>query len=930
MNGMKRLKVLMLWCGAAALIAGCALPLGEDYLLTRDGNAGIIYITDYNLQTYVPIPKAGERPVSIVNNRGDLEVEVTWKDQGGIDIPRPFDTFQTNTVYRAEIKLTPKSGYGFYPAVPFGYPDGKTTFQNDDLGDPARTVMVTYNNSDDADITFITNYNLQSYVPIPLAGDKPVRSVTSRGDLAVTVDWEVKDPSNSYMFVPFPAPIVPAADRFDAGAVYRATIGLTAQTDYCFITTRDFEYPSGTVTTPPGTDAGITVRNLTVTYIATRIPTIINDLNLTTYIPKPLSGIMPVISFAGSQYTGTVSWKNSGTQAALVGPFQPDTEYTAEVTLTPALGHSFTGVGQDTFIHTGAGSVTNPADGDRVRISFSPTASAGGLTVVYDTNLTGRLPRPISGETPVLGITGTQYTGTVTWLPAPHSTFQYGTVYTAEITLNAVPGYTFTGIRQNVFTHGAAPGGVSNQAGSGTVRIVFPATASSTYSVITSFGPVEAEHSALKLMKEKKDDNTVTIDLSGGIEPVIPTNMPLVAGNNSPAKVIINGRGRILRIQALGTLLTVGGGVTLTLRDITLWGMNGNNAPLITVAHGGKLILGAGAVLTENQSTGNAGGVWVNGGELVLNNGGIIEKMSAQQGGGVLVDGGGKFVMNGGTIGGGLLEGNTVSGVNGGGGVLVADGSFSMLDGIVQSNHAQAGGSGGGVLVAAGSFDMIGGIIQSNNAAADGSGGGVGILNGGTFTLYNGTIRANEALGPGGSANPESGGAVYLAGDPNNWGTFTMYGGTIGGDNPEDANTAIIGANGVCSIFGKFIMSGGIIKGNRAAGTSNYGVYAHNPYNYFYSYDHTSPFTMTGSAQVAEDNQVFLSSYATITIGGALSALPAADIMVNSPSDGTRLLQASSSSLITENFTKFLYAGSPGHIKNTPTGSGSTWYGVYQ
>jgi hypothetical protein len=74
---MKGLKILIILGSTALLIGGCAVPLGEDYLLTRDGS-DVIYISDYNLQTYVPIPRAEDPPVTTINNRGDLDVDVAW------------------------------------------------------------------------------------------------------------------------------------------------------------------------------------------------------------------------------------------------------------------------------------------------------------------------------------------------------------------------------------------------------------------------------------------------------------------------------------------------------------------------------------------------------------------------------------------------------------------------------------------------------------------------------------------------------------------------------------------------------------------------------------------------------------------------------------------------------------------------------------
>jgi hypothetical protein len=983
-QGMKGFKVLPVLCSAAVLIAGCALPSSEDLIMTRDGNTGISYITDYDLQSYVPIPKTGEGPVTLVNNRGDLEVTVVWKDASGTDIA-DLPAFAANTVYKAAIRLTPKGGYAFNSSTPFAYPWGKITTQHDDLRDPTRIVTVTYNNSDDADITFITDYNLQSYVPIPLAGERPASA--GRADVTIGVVWEVEQPPTSAAYVP-----IAGADTytFEAGAVYRAKISLTANSGYRFINTRNFEYPWGTVTTQPGADADSQARNLSaVTYMPARAAAVITDRNLTPYLPKPISGAAPVISFAGSQYTGTVVWKDAGTQTALAGPFQPGVEYTAEVTLIPALGYSFTGVGQDTFIHNGAQSLSNPADSGAVRIDFSATVSPGTPTVVYDTILTGRIPKPVYYGTGVKSFAGSQYTGTVSWRHTVSQavlvgSFQPGIEYTAVVTLSAAPGYTFTGVRQNAFSHGDASGTVTNPADSGAVTINFPPIVVPVYSAL-SFGPYGAEESALKVMLDRSgEDGSVTIELPGGSEVVPPSGVILVADLNSPGNVTIDGHGRVLRLTSPGSFFAVGNGVTLTLKNITLEGYNANIAPLVEVLSRGRLILDEGVTLTENQTAGRIGGAWVNGGELVINDGAVIKKMkvttvnafssSSAKGGGVLIDNRGKLTMNGGIIGGeDPGDGNTVSTAqDSGGGVLVLDGSFDMYGGTIQSNKAADPWSGGGVYNN-GAFTMYGGVIQKNTAQGTSSGGGIlnngtfnmnsgiiqeniaavdssggGVLNKGTaFTMNDGTIKKNEVQGTysGGGVYHSSGTFIMNAGiiagnrvlgtSENLSGggvkteaQFTMYGGTIGGENPADANTASSGANGV-HVGGGFTMSGGIITGN-TEGTNNYGVYVDSSrYN-----SNVGTFTIRGSARVAANNTVYLiknhNDRPTITIDGDLIAPLAANIEINSPMAGDKVLRALSAELITDNLDKFKYDGQSERIVSAPGPDAGFYYGVYQ
>jgi hypothetical protein len=395
-------------------------------------------------------------------------------------------------------------------------------------------------------------------------------------------------------------------------------------------------------------------------------------------------------------------------------------------------------------------------------------------------------------------------------------------VYTAELSLQAAGGYTFAGIGQNVFTHGDAQS-VSNPAGSGTVRVVFKQAVSSVNPVIY-FGPVGREDSALWLLHEKRDYiYSLAITLSPGLEDIF-TGVTLVAGDNSPADVIINGQGRELTVKTAGALVTVGGGVTLTLQNITFEGLSGNTAPLFKVWPGGKLILGAGVTLRDNTTSSDAGGVWVNGGELVMNQGAVITGMAANRGGGVLIDAKGKFTMNDGTI-----AGSTVTGEEAGGGVLVVSGSFNMSGGNIRLNEASAKLSGGGVGVLSGIgtgatqdrgiFNQTGGVIRENTANGEHSGGGV--FSYGLFNMnLNARIQDNHAHGV------YSGGGVYIDGIDN--GHLSIDHGTITGNRAHNEHSG--GGVYIQKTAGS-IMTNGIISGNYAlAANSGGGMYVDSGY----------------------------------------------------------------------------------------------------
>ncbi|MDR2419685.1 MAG: LysM peptidoglycan-binding domain-containing protein [Treponema sp.] len=174
------------------------------------------------------------------------------------------------------------------------------------------------------------------------------------------------------------------------------------------------------------------------------------------------------------------------------------------------------------------------------------------------------------------------------------------------------------------------------------------------------------------------------------------------------------------------------------------------------------------------------------------------------------------ITISGGTYGGLVIQDATVtlgpgarvrdntSAYGGGGGVYIANGRFTMLEGAEILNNAsilnepdERVGYGGGVVLESGSFTMMGGTITGNTA--DTVGGGV-YVEGGSFVVVNGRITGNSSR--------FAGGAVYVAG-----GSFVMTGAGVVAN-----NIAQYGA-GVYVEDGTSVMINGSISGN----TSDYG-----------------------------------------------------------------------------------------------------------
>ena len=122
---------------------------------------------------------------------------------------------------------------------------------------------------------------------------------------------------------------------------------------------------------------------------------------------------------------------------------------------------------------------------------------------------------------------------------------------------------------------------------------------------------------------------------------------------------------RSISLSGNGSMFTIGDGVTLSLVDyITLQGHSNNNASLVRVNSGGKLIMNNNSTITGNRAANNGGGVYVANESTFIMNGGTISGNTADgltpRGGGVFVVGrfislvdptpGGTFIKTGGTI----------------------------------------------------------------------------------------------------------------------------------------------------------------------------------------------------------------------------------------------------------------------------------------
>jgi hypothetical protein len=319
--------------------------------------------------------------------------------------------------------------------------------------------------------SYILTYDLQTYIPIPVEGTVPVKTVTNRRDIDITVVWKNEDDQA------IPEPF----DTFVLGTVYKADILLSAKNNYAFDQSMSFKYPKGAVTKQPEEDFSLEVRSLTtVTYSWVRAPILIDagTVNPVDYVPAPAAGETPVRSFGSARYMGTVEWMVGDFTTPMTGNhFGADTDYNAVVSIYAGPGSLFRGI-----IAAGGilvdGGTNNGASITGIRLDFPPT----GRAVVTDRDLTRYIPAPVTGGTPVKQFAVSQYTGTVVWTAGEtpqEGEFRIDTAYTAAVTLTAVSGYTFAGM-EGGFTHNGADtvtaGETADNAAVRVVTIVFPAT----------------------------------------------------------------------------------------------------------------------------------------------------------------------------------------------------------------------------------------------------------------------------------------------------------------------------------------------------------------------------------------------------------------------------------------------------------------------
>jgi hypothetical protein len=108
---LKKMRGAALAAALAALLAACALPIGEDYIIDIPPTDGIAIPTPINLTSLIPAPATGATPVTSFF-AGTYGGTVAWATGKAID-----GVFQPSTEYEAVVTLHPATGYAFPDSV---------------------------------------------------------------------------------------------------------------------------------------------------------------------------------------------------------------------------------------------------------------------------------------------------------------------------------------------------------------------------------------------------------------------------------------------------------------------------------------------------------------------------------------------------------------------------------------------------------------------------------------------------------------------------------------------------------------------------------------------------------------------------------------------------------------------------------------------
>ncbi len=425
---------------------------------THAANAGTVSVsfpktepTVIDTAITLTAPVAGQTPQTSINAE-TYTAQVVWN-------PAVSGTFAHYTDYEATITITPKAGYTLNGVAANSY-----TVNGNATTHVANSGVVSYIFDKTAPAVVDRNITLTA----PVVGETPQTTIDAPTYTA-TVNW---------------SPAV--AGTFDYYTDYTATISITPKTGYTLTGVAANSYTVNGNATTHAANTG----EVSYTFPKTESKPIDRTLPLTI----PAIDNVPMRSFSGEGYTATVVW----TPAHSV--FGYDTDYVATITINLEDGYR---VPDEAYIVAGADSVVTNGNKTVVTAKFAKFGS---------TPITGafEIEEPVAGNVPQTSIETAQYKAEIVWSPTVNGTFDYNTVYTAEIrivetkegfTVNGVPANSYT-VNGNATTHGA---------NANVVTYTFPRTEDAVIdTAITLTAPVAGEEPQTTI--DDNDTYTATVE----------------------------------------------------------------------------------------------------------------------------------------------------------------------------------------------------------------------------------------------------------------------------------------------------------------------------------------------------------------------------------------------------------------------------------
>ena len=121
-------------------------------------------------------------------------------------------------------------------------------------------------------------------------------------------------------------------------------------------------------------------------------------------------------------------------------------------------------------------------------------------------------------------------------------------------------------------------------------------------------------NSAINRIRNGGNGQNYIINITGNIS--IPAITENIFGSVTDITVIIQGRGTI-SISVNGSLLRIGAGQTVIIKDVTLRGRTDNDSPVVIINSGGIFRMEGNASVTGNTSSTNSG-IHINGGTFIM------------------------------------------------------------------------------------------------------------------------------------------------------------------------------------------------------------------------------------------------------------------------------------------------------------------------